>query len=177
MRRNGKISPVNSNTLIAEGAIRLVPYGEDPLEIFIDLFFDRYTAELPDLSRGVVLFPSPGPAPRFRKRLLARALNAGHSALLPPEVSTLSAWVRQFADVPQRPITDTARELLLFDPLREFPRLTEQFGAWPLIDNLLELFDELTLQRSLLSDDFTLFQRMVASGYGLDQGSSPPIDQ
>lgn len=157
----------------AEGAIRLVPYGEDPLESLVDALFDRYAADLPDLSRGVVLFPFPGSAPRFRKRLLARALASGHSALLPPVASTLGTWAQQFCNIPQRPIRDTARELLLFETLREFPRLTGQFGAWPLIGSLVELFEELTLQRARLSDNFTAFQNTIAAGYGLDQGSSP----
>ncbi|MFB3046488.1 MAG: hypothetical protein ACE10A_09325 [Acidiferrobacterales bacterium] len=79
--------------------------------------------------------------PRFRRVLLDTASDLGFPALLPPYVGALGAWLQNFADNKHRRLSNTGREILLFEALAEHPQPIERWGAWPLIDGLLKLFD------------------------------------
>lgn len=167
MRLIGKKRRINSPTLSDKRAIHLVSYAEDPLESLLDLLFRQHAAALPDLSHITVLLPHLGVAPRLRRLLIDRAAAAGHSALLPPSVLTLTMWAQQFARATDSVVSDNARELMMFDALREFPRVTEKLGTWPLIDSLFQLFDELTFERFEFQIDPAEFRNALASSYGL----------
>jgi len=167
MPRSGKTFPTNSNTLNADSTIQIVPFGEDPLRQLAFLLLDREAARLPDLSRHVVLFPQTSAIPRFRQVLLNLASERGYPALLSPQTYTLASWAQRYADPESRRLSNTSRELLLFELLAALPALPKQAGGWPLIDSLLALFDELTLNQSAPSEHRDDFARAVANGYGM----------
>lgn len=168
-------SPVNSSTLSADTAIHLIPYGDDPLRQLARLLLERHRERLPDLSRLVVLFPHTGAVPRFRQVLQEQAVQRGYTALLPPCAGTLASWACRFADENKHRLSATAREILLLDLLNDFPAWRDQYDAWPLIDSLLSLFDELTLHRCQLPDDPAGFLRQIAKGYGADIDELSPF--
>jgi len=162
--------------LNAERAIHLVPYGDDPLPRLADLLLERHAAALPDLAAQAVIFPGVAAVARFRRVLLARAAARGYTALLPPFIGTLNAWTDPRADPALRRLTATAREWRFFEALSDFPTLRERFGTWPLIDSLLALFDELTLNQVEIGLDFDALKRELAAGYGARAATLAPFE-
>lgn len=162
----------------ADASIQLVPYGDDPLRYLARLLLERHQDRLPDLSRQVVLFPHTGAFPRFRRILLNQAMHDGHAALLPPDIGMLTAWARRHAGEKQQPLSETAREILLLNLLDEIPAWSRQYDAWPLVDSLLTLFDELTLQRCQLPDEPAGFLLQIARNLAAEMDeASPFIDE
>ena len=159
----------------ADAAILLVSYGDDPLLHLARLLLERHRDRLPDLSRQIVLFPHPGAVPRFRRILLKQARQDGHAALLSPHIDTLAAWARQHASDKQQPLSETAREILLRDLLGEIPAWSRQYDAWPLIDSLLSLFDELTLHQCRLPDKPAGFLLRIAKQLAVEMDEASPF--
>jgi ATP-dependent helicase/nuclease subunit B len=164
--------------LSADGVVDLIPYGADPLQALTDRLLQEHAERLPDLSHCVVLFPHAGAIPRFHRVLLQRAAALGHEALLPPECGTLEGWATRHAPRDRPTLPDTARESLFFDALQQHPELKRRFGTWPLIDSLLRLFDEITLEQCPLPDDPAHFHDLIAAGYGPgSRGLAPLSDE
>jgi len=161
--------------LSAEAATTLASYGADPLLLLAEQLLEQQAASLPDLSPHVILLPRGAAVFRFRSILIAAAAARGHAALLPPWIGTLAAWLERFAPADTPLLTEAARELVLLDALAEFPDLKMRFGAWPLIDSLLKLFDELTLHIGQLPDAPDEFERLLRDGYRA-KNAIPPLD-
>lgn len=153
----------------ADAPVILVPPGDDPLRHLATLLLERHADRLPDLSHPVVLLPHPGARQRFRRLLRAQAEQRGFAALLPPDIGTLASWAARFAGDDQRPLSATARQVLLLDLLHNYPRWLRQYGDWPLVDSLLELFDELTLHADRLAGDGDSIRQIISKhGAGLE---------
>jgi ATP-dependent helicase/nuclease subunit B len=167
MPLNGKTSRTNCNTLSGESHTHLIPYDEDPLVRLAQLLLDREREHLPDLSRAIVLFPDSGTNQRFRHALLAEAGHRGITALIPPDSGNLRGWVMSQKKDKRRVLGQTDRELLLLSALSDFPELTVRYGAWPLVDSLLALFDELGLNFYTLPPDPNLFIKEIEDAYGV----------
>jgi ATP-dependent helicase/nuclease subunit B len=90
-------------------------------------------------------------------------------------VGTLGAWLQNFADNKHRRLSNTGREILLLEALAEHPRLIERWGAWPLIDGLLKLFDELSLNNVGLPDELDTFTHLLADAYGVSEPPPAPL--
>lgn len=159
----------------AKSPLIIVPYGQDPLGKLAEILLDRHADRLPDLSDLVVLLAHGGAAPRFRQKLLDAARRRGIDALLAPACQTLSGWAGQFADRQSTPLSHTARELVLLDALADHPEIVRRTGAWPLVDSLLALFDELELNSRPLPDNLSDFTALLADGYGLPDRSLEPL--
>ena len=159
----------------ADTAIHLVPYGDDPLHYLARLLLERHHDQLPDLSQQLVLFSHSGAVPRFRRILLKQAALGGHAALLPPYVGTSTTWALRYSSENQQPLTETAREIRLLDLLGEFPAWSRQYDAWPLVDSLLSLFDELTLQACRLPDAPSGFRLVISKNRALEMDETSPF--
>lgn len=156
-------------------SIELIPYADDPLQVLAQRLLSAAVASGLDLRRAVVLFPHGAAIPRFRRTLLAHACARGQPALLAPYCATLPRWIAGFAD-PSRPrLSEAGRELLLLEALADHPRLAERFGTWPLVDSLLELFDELSLHRIELSPQLPALTSALIEGYGVSGAIPAPL--
>jgi len=147
-------------------SIFAIPYAGDPLAELADCLLARHAADLPDLSRAVVLLPARHTAARLRRLLLERS---GQAALLGPRIDTLRDWIEH--SVPdRRPVLrqDLRRELLLVGVLREHRRLLGAGSAWAMGESLLALFDELTRHQVSLPDPGA-FEEQLRRGYGLEE--------
>jgi len=63
----------------------------------------------------------------------------------------------------------------LLEALAEHPRLIERWGTWPLIDGLLKLFDELSLNNVGLPDELDRFTHLLADAYGVSEPLPAPL--
>jgi ATP-dependent helicase/nuclease subunit B len=174
-QQKGKISePETPAAHTRPALVELVPYEQDPLRMLAGrLLAPRHTTP-PDLRRAVVLLPHRNAVTRFRSVLLELAAERGFDALLPPVTATLTGWVQRFAGT-QRYLGNDARELLLLEALNEHPALSQRWGAWALIDSLLALFDEISINRSRVPDDLDSFTRLLATGYGMPDPLFAPL--
>lgn len=172
MQRNGKTRRTNSNTLSAESGIYLCPLDADPLAALAGLILKNEANNLPDMGHCTILLPSIGAAQQLRRTLLGLADQAGHTALIPPTICTLTTWLREQSQSQRDILTETARERILLEALQDMPQLTERYGHWALVDSLLPLFDELALNGCPLPDSYEDFEAHLYSGYGLS-GSQP----
>ncbi|MDH3669635.1 MAG: PD-(D/E)XK nuclease family protein [Gammaproteobacteria bacterium] len=153
----------------------LASYGEDPLRLVSEQLLAEAQPGQIDLSNTIILLPHHSAVPRFRRVLLDTASDLGLLALLPPYVGTLGAWLQNFADNKHRRLSNTGRETLLLEALAEHPRLIERWGAWPLIDGLLKLFDELSLNNVGLPDELDTFTHLLADAYGVSEPPPAPL--
>ena len=99
------------------------------------------TGAAPDLRAHSVIVPAAVPLMRILPAL-HQALNA--PALLPPFIGPLERFLAPYFP-PQAAMSAAQRELLLFDALRQYPYLYSHGSPWPLVQELLALFDELGL--------------------------------
>ncbi len=133
-----------------------------------------FTAELilaqhppPDLSHITLLLPQRYPARALRQQLLKQAQQAGHQALLLPAISTLPDYLALYYQSPKPLISAESRLLLLVEALKAHPEMFATGSPWLLAENLLELFDELTLHHVTLPERVEDFAKHLATAYQL----------
>ena len=149
-----------------------MPYHQDPLAILAKLIVERYRNRLPDLSHCVVLLPQALDAPRLRRILLNEASDLGHQALLGPSIVSLRQWLNEVAPLPAPPLSPQAQELILVETLNRHRGLFRDSDPWLLAANLLELFEQLTLNRVTFPAELDTFIKRLSKAYQL--GSRSP---
>jgi len=158
------VSTHPDNSLIPP--VFLASYGEDVVASLAELIIRHNTSSLPDLSQAIVLLPDLQAAPRLRRLLLGLAAEHGVSALIGPQIHTLSGWLSQFGNIPAQPqLAPEQRELMLTEILMEHPQLYGKGSPWTLARSLGELFDELTLHQARLPADYTEFIQILSKAY------------
>ncbi|MHB8624038.1 MAG: PD-(D/E)XK nuclease family protein [Sulfuricaulis sp.] len=160
----------------ADTAILVIPFGDDPLSHLAIRLLDRHRDQLPDLSQQIVLFPHASAVPRFRQILQEQAAQLGYPAIFPPRTGTLSSWACQFAGNNKRRLSVTAREILLLEILNGLPTWRRHYDAWPLINSLFALFDELSLYHCRLPDDPADFLQRLANQHNSAGDELSPFD-
>ena len=162
-----------------QDAITLIPYGEDPLLVLARDVLSDFSEQLPDLSQVTVLLSEPQAAKRFRRILLQQAEQQGHYALLCPRITNLRDWAQaQLHQAQNKPLNicgQHQRELILFDVLTQHKTLLGSGSPWNLTDDLLKLFDQLTLNKKTLADDYDSFENEIARAYGIDAKDFPSL--
>ncbi len=154
------------------GAIHWVPYADDPLAVTAVRLLARCQAQLPDLDSVVVLLAERQAGARLRRHLQSLAEQRGHSALLGPHIDTLRGWVEAQPLSGASVLSTAARELMLVEALQGNSALLGTASPWRLSENLLELFDELTLHRIDLSDALETLLERLRRGYRI-AGDTP----
>ncbi len=157
--------------MISDNAITncplLLPFDRDPLEALAESLLQAHRTTLPLLDQVTVLLPDSGDAPRLRLRLLQQAEKLGHQALLGPRILGWHHWLAEQTVSEPAAISDYRRELILVQALRKHSQLFGNANHWALADSLLQLFDELTLNRIGLPQNIDEFHRRIAGAYGL----------
>ncbi len=142
-----------------------LPFAADFVERCAQRIVAACRAQLPDLSRCLVVLPSPALAPRLRAALAA----AARRTLLLPRIATLSHLAEPGLAGAQ---PDALRQLLLYRQIKERGWFAE--GAlWEICAELLALFDELTERSVGLPGDEEALVARLAHAYAL--GDSVPL--
>jgi ATP-dependent helicase/nuclease subunit B len=151
----------------------LIPHHRDPLEALAHHVLEHHGAQLPDLSRLTVLLPDPGLAPRLRGQLLALAAPT-NTALLGPRITTPLEWGLEHAPGPLP--DEQRRALMLFEALRDHPGPFAEASHWHLVEELIALFDDLTLDRAPIPEEAGAFRRLIGHAYGLERDAPSALD-
>ncbi|MFO7592746.1 MAG: PD-(D/E)XK nuclease family protein [Pseudomonadota bacterium] len=157
--------------------LHLLPYGDDPLWAMAQSLLQTHRARLPRLDHVTILLPDATAAGRLREVLLEQSSKLGFPALLGPNIQSLHSWLNRYDIENIVTVSDYRRELILLAALRRHSELFGEGNLWSLVDSLLTLFDELTLNRVGLPRDLSEFTRRVASGYGLQQSTHQALDK
>ncbi|MBW7900490.1 MAG: PD-(D/E)XK nuclease family protein [Rhodocyclaceae bacterium] len=148
--------------------VHALPPGEGFLDAAAGLLLRDAAADLPDLSRRLVLVSSLPLAAELRAAL-ARA--AGRPLLL-PQFDTLRRWANgaPLADVPS-PLPDSERRVLLHSALAARGWFDET-ALWGIADELATLSDELSAAAVALPDDEAALRAQLEHAYAL-RASAP----
>lgn len=145
-----------------------VPYREPILAQAARYIIDN-AAQLPDLTDTQIILSEPRAAVGLRRELLDAAQDKNINALLGPHIHTFDQWLAQYLPSDIKLCTQQSRLLILVQALREAKALVGNANVWTLADSLLELFDELTLNRIGLGDDLEAFTKQLAGWYRIKQ--------
>ncbi len=121
--------------------------------------------DLPDLSHACVLVPNFHAARRLEQALAAQC---GLPYLIPPRITTFPAWAATLPiDAPLLP--DSRRAALLYQALKASGRF-DSADLWGVCDELLRLFDELTLHAVRLPGSLDAFTEQLRAAYQAKRG-------
>lgn len=164
---------------MAREPITLIPYGDDPLALLAQHLLDGYAEQLPDLTQATVLLSEAHAAKSLRHILLQQAEQRGHGAILCPQISNIRDWAKRqlnkFQNKPYSICGQHQRELILFDALTQHKDLLGSGSPWHLSNDLLSLFDQLTLNQKSLPDNYDQFEKEIAQAYGLTVEEFPAL--
>lgn len=161
---------------MSSSTITLLSYQEDILQQLASTIIHEHSGTLPDIQHVVVLLPEPLHAPRLRQLLLQQARSKNVHALLGPHILTLKDWLNKIPMHGLNIISDYSRELMLVDALREQPSLFGHGNPWAIADNLLVLFDELTLNQIGLPDNLEDFRMRLMEAYEVDDAGMAALN-
>lgn len=131
--------------------------------------------KLPDLSQIVILMPELTAAHTVRLAIMEQAQSLGHQAILGPYFYTIEQWVSMHTRLQTTRIGKYHRQLLLYRELATFPQLSGQGNLWTLSNELLDFFDEMTLNNAGLPDDIDDFIEHLSKIYRIDSQLDLPI--
>ncbi len=148
-------------------AIQLVRYSQDPLQVLAERLLADHQAILPNLSAVTVILAEPQAAPLLRACLLRLSTAAGHPALLGPRILTLRDWAKSYLPADTRVCDPQVQLLMLVEALQQHSSLLKSANPWALANDLIGLFDELTLHHLELPLDLHDFIHQLQQAYGL----------
>jgi len=157
-------------------SIHLLPYHADPLAYLADEIVSRYRASLPILDNIVVLMPGVVSGRHFRRCILNAAKQAGFPALLGPTVTSLGGFITSNSPTHNNVLSQPERELKLVEALRAHPDLYGQGSPWLMAEDLLQLFDELTLYQTHIPDSLDMFREAIRDAYRLTDNRVQAIE-
>ena len=164
--------PERGGTAPTRMSLLIYPYGEDLLAHAAERCLHQAAAQLPNLSRVVLLVSDGQATTALQTQISVRAQTLGHSALLGLHITTLPDWIQNGSAETHTPLSNPARHLVLVEALRQHNGLFGEDDPWRVADSLLELFDELTLHNVHIPATEQALAARLATGYGI-QGASP----
>ncbi|MFO8026021.1 PD-(D/E)XK nuclease family protein [Thiohalophilus sp.] len=145
----------------------VLPYHADPLHQLARDLIRHHREQLPDLTGVTLLVDDPQISGPLRRQLLAASAEQGFGGLVGLEIRPLRDWVRSFLPDNIRVCSTVSAELLLVDALRPYQHLFNQANPWLLANELLELFQALTLGEIGLPADCDSFIDRLQNAYGV----------
>jgi len=157
-------------------SVWLLPYHSDPIDALCQQLVLQFNKQLPDLSNITVLLPDTHAASRLRNQLTQVASKAGFSALLGPNIQNLPTLVE---DTPVKHslnvLPKASRELMLVEALRDYPDLYGKSSPWLLAEDLLQLFDALSQQQTVLPETLDEFTAHIEQAYCIPDTDSDKL--
>ena len=152
-------------------SINEVPAFQDILQYTTDFIFETFSDEAPDFSRLYVLLPHAHLAPQFNATL-CQSIHSDLPAIIPPWAGTLKAWANKFSFNEHSDysiISEYARQLLFIEALQQHPDLFKQENQWQVTQELLKLFDELSLNQVNIFTSSKEWHKQLQQAYGLSE--------
>ncbi len=152
----------------AKQNIHFLAHGQSALATIAEQILST-TIESPDLTRVHIITKDSRLTPALRGALLDAATQKQQQALLGPYFYTVDQWLQDFIPDDLNICDDQIRLLILVEALLAAPGLLKQANPWSLADNLLQLFDELTLNQIEIASDLDTFNQQLSEWYKTGQ--------
>ena len=151
---------------LPENQIFTLAPGAQALSSAAATICERCCKLLPDLSTVTILLPYMQAASQLQQLLLSEAEKLGHQALLLPTILPLQQFASERAETSElRVLSEQERLLVLVNELRHHRTLYGSGSPWLLAENLLQLFDELTMNQVSLPDTIDEFTAQLSKAY------------
>lgn len=156
--------------------IEWIPFATPPLTALAEHLIEALKAGA-DLTDHTIILADLRLGIQLRRTLITQAQQHGHHALLGPQMVTLDKWLTPFLPTQQHICPEQRRLLILVEALLDHPALLGAANPWALAENLLQLFDELTLNRIELGHDQHQFNQQIAKWYQLSHANLQGLTQ
>ena len=141
-----------------------VDYASSPYDALAKDIVAREKPNPSDLSQFLIWCESRTQIHTMTLSLVNAGKAAGIGHLLLPNIITMQDWIWQQATPNLPAISETNKQLLLVEAIRQSPTLFQTNNAWPLAKELIGLFNECTLaQVPLHASEQTLRQTLQDS--------------
>jgi ATP-dependent helicase/nuclease subunit B len=104
----------------------------------------------------------------LQKTLIKQAQQHGIHAMALPEIITLNDWAWQQRQSSAAIISETEKNLILVEALRENRNFFKTHNIWSMANELVKLFNECTLAQVPLNNSLEAFEAALNSGYGVN---------
>lgn len=146
-----------------------VPAHQNILQYTVDFIFKTFSEDAPDFSNIFVFLPHAQVTQSFNYTL-CQTTNSKLPAIIPPWAGTLKSWASKHSQ-PQNinfpVIGEYARQLLFIEALQQFPNLFKEENKWQVTQELLKLFDELSLNQVNIFTSPEKWHEQLQQAYGL----------
>ncbi len=109
--------------------------------------------------------------------LVNAAKEHGIAGVIGPRVCSLRDFVSEECPPPLTLIDNPSRELMLYRALKHQQSVFGDISTWLLVDNLLSLFDELTLAKVNLPKSEGEFIDEISRAYGMEENNLNPLSR
>ncbi len=146
-----------------------IPSNQHFTDALAEQILREHKGKLPDLSHICILLPNAQAAQQMRHSLISTS----QQTLLGCFIGDHTQWLNENiypADLSRKHLTQSARQLLLLEALKQNSRLFAIENHWQICDSLLELFDELSLsQHQWLNKDTPVWIEKLQKAYQTEQ--------
>jgi len=121
-----------------------IPTSQHFTDALAKKILHAHQQDLPNLNNVCIFLPNAQAVQQMRHSLV----DINQQALLGGFIGSLSEWLNeniQPADLTKKHISQSARQILLIEALKQHSHLFATENHWQICDSLLELFDELSL--------------------------------
>ena len=155
----------------------LVNHSSHPADELCKQIFQLELPNPSDLSSIIIWCESRSSIHTIKLRLLAHAKECGINSLLLPTIITLQDWVWQQQSSDKQLISETNKQLVLVEAIRQSPGLFQTNNAWPLAKELIALFNECTLAQIPFEDGQDKFRNSLIQSYNFSSASISNISR
>ncbi len=142
-----------------------VDYASSPLTALSEDVIALEKTNPSDLSQYTIWCESRAQIHTIKLGLIKAGKAAGIEHLLLPTIITLQDWVWQQASPELSLISETNKQLLLVEAIRQSPTLFQTNNAWPLAKELVNLFNECTLAQVPLDEGEATLRIALQNSY------------
>ena len=142
-----------------------VDYASNPVDALANDLIALEKSNPSDLSHYTIWCDSRSVIHTIRQAILRVARTANLNSLLLPNILTLQDWVIQQNTPDKALISETNKQLLLVEAIRQSPGLFQTNNAWPLAKELVALFNECTLAQVPLDDGEAELHKALLKSY------------
>ena len=142
-----------------------VDYGISPYDALAQDVVNRERPNPADLSQYLIWCESAGQTHTIKLSLINAAEAAGIKQLLLPTIVSLQDWLWQQAAPEGTVLSESAKQLLLVEAIRQSPTLFQLNNAWPLAKELVNLFNECSLAQVPLGNGEDNLRNILLSSY------------
>ena len=156
---------------MTEPEIIEVPVFKNILQFTAEFIFKTFADDAPDFSKLTVLLPHAQVTQQFNIAL-CQLTDETLPAIIPPWAGTLRSWAEQFSHNEHSNysvIGEYARQLLFIEALQQYPDLFKEENQWQVTLELLNLFDELSLNQIDIFTSPESWQQQLQQAYGMSE--------